>query len=222
VPDSIDIQIADHTFTLFAERALYWPAQSMLFVADTHFGKEATFRRGGIPVPDGVTDATLEKIGRMLERTQASRFFILGDMFHARSSIAPVVRASLERFFTGFSKVDITLVRGNHDARVGALPKSWPIKVVDPGLMIDRVALGHHPGQIPSGADVYLCGHLHPAIRVSSRRESLGKMPCFWHSHGQLVLPAIGEFTGTHVVHLSDGESAWITAENMIFACASG
>jgi uncharacterized protein len=219
MPDSIDIHIATRSFTLFAERGLFWADKSILFIADTHFGKEATFRRTGIPVPVGVTDATLTKVKRMLRRTQACRLCILGDMFHARSSIAPDVRESLERFFAEFSSVEITLVRGNHDVRVGAFPESWPIKVVDPGLVIDRVALGHHPGQVPAGADVYLCGHLHPAIQVSSGSERLGKLPCFWHSRGQLVLPAIGEFTGTHLINLSEDESAWITAENAIFPC---
>ncbi len=217
MPVSIDIQIASRSFTLFAERGMYWADQSILFIADTHFGKEATFRWGGIPVPVGVTEATLKKVKSMLRRTQASRLFILGDMFHARSSIAPEVRESLERFFAEFSSVEITLVRGNHDARVGAFPESWPIRIVDPGLVIDQVALGHHPRQVPAGADVYLCGHLHPAVQVSSGLERLGKLPCFWHSRGQFVLPAIGEFTGTHVIKLCDNESAWITAEDAIF-----
>ncbi len=168
-------------------------------------------------MPVGATDATLANITRMLRRTQASRLCILGDMFHARSSIAPDVRESLERFFTEFSRVEMTLIRGNHDVRVGAFPNSWPIKIVDPGLSIDRVSLGHHPAEVPAGADLYLCGHLHPAISVSSGAERLGKMPCFWHSRGQLVLPAIGAFTGTQVVNPSLGDSAWITADDKIF-----
>jgi metallophosphoesterase superfamily enzyme len=116
-----------------------------------------------------------------------------------------------------FGSLDITLIRGNHDVRVGALSESWPIKVVDPGIVIEQVALGHHPGQVPYGVDVYLCGHLHPAIHFSIGSERLGKLPCFWYSRRQLVLPAIGKFTGTHVIKLSDDESAWITAENTIF-----
>jgi metallophosphoesterase superfamily enzyme len=139
-------------------------------------------------------------------------------MFHAKSSIATDVRKSLENFFLEFSSVQMTLVHGNHDARVGTLPRNWPIEVLSPGTLIDSVAIGHHPCELPPGAQAYLCGHVHPAIRMSSRSERLGKLPCFWHSGGQLVLPAIGEFTGTHVVTLASEDNAWIVAENQIYA----
>ncbi|TWU02601.1 ligase-associated DNA damage response endonuclease PdeM [Stieleria varia] len=221
MPDSIDIQLADNTFTLYADRGLFWPAQSILFVADTHFGKEATFRRGGIPVPVGTTDATLATIARMLHRTNANRLCVLGDMFHAKSSIAAHVCESLLRFFEQFHNVEVMLVRGNHDLRVGALPISWPITVIDPGIRIRNVALGHHPAdreaEFPSACELYLCGHIHPAIQVSSRIDRLGKRPCFWHSRGQVVLPAIGDFTGTHVIKPSAGDTTWVVAENEIF-----
>jgi metallophosphoesterase superfamily enzyme len=137
-------------------------------------------------------------------------------MFHAKSSLGNDVRLSWENFLCEFSATQVLLVRGNHDVRVGPLPKDWPIQIVDPGMIIERVALGHHPSEMPSGADVYLCGHIHPAIQVSSRTERLGRLPCFWLSRGQLVLPAIGEFTGTHLVTLAEGDSAWIAADNEI------
>jgi DNA ligase-associated metallophosphoesterase len=218
VPESIDIQLAGFSFQLLADYGLFWPDQSMLFVADTHLGKDATFRRGGIPVPTGATDATLARISKMLRRTCAARFCILGDMLHAKSSIATDVRKSLENFFLEFSSVQMTLVLGNHDTRVGALPRNWPIEVLNPRTLIDSVAIGHHPSELPPGAQVYLCGHVHPAIRISSRSERLGKLPCFWHSRGQVVLPAIGEFTGTHVVTLAAEDNAWIVADNQIYA----
>ena len=86
MPNSIDIQIATHSFTLFAERGMLWPDQSILFIADTHFGKEATFRRTGIPVPVGVTDATLTNVTRMLRRTQASRLGQVRDWHRVSSA----------------------------------------------------------------------------------------------------------------------------------------
>jgi len=217
MPKIIQVELAGQPFQLFAECGLYRPTPSMLFVADTHFGKEATFRRHGLPVPAGTTDATLEKISCMLFRTRTQRLCILGDMFHARSSLSDNVCQSLENFFAAHCDVKIMLIRGNHDASVGKLPKHWPIEIVDPGVIIEKVALGHHPTAVPEGGDIYLCGHVHPAIRVSSRTERLGKLPCFWYSRGQLVLPAIGDFTGTHAVTLSVGDKAWITTQNEIY-----
>ncbi|TXD50975.1 DEAD/DEAH box helicase, partial [Ralstonia sp. TCR112] len=49
------IQCAGETVWLLPERALWWPVQRMLMVADAHFGKAATFRARGVPVPAGST-----------------------------------------------------------------------------------------------------------------------------------------------------------------------
>lgn len=117
-----------------------------------------------------------------------------------------------------FASVEMSLVKGNHDAHVGALPSNWPFTIIDPGQMIDVVAIGHHPGEMPKGASIYLCGHIHPAVRIASRTEGLGRLPCFWYSCGQMVLPAIGEFTGSHLVKPSADDDLWIIGDNQIFS----
>lgn len=55
-PHDLVIQCAGEAVWLLPERALWWPAQRMLMVADAHFGKAATFRARGVPVPAGSTD----------------------------------------------------------------------------------------------------------------------------------------------------------------------
>ncbi|PHQ32116.1 ligase-associated DNA damage response endonuclease PdeM [Rhodopirellula bahusiensis] len=206
---------------LFAQRAAYSPLHETLFVADTHFGKDATFRRHGVPVPTGSTERTMQTISAVLAETHASRLVILGDMFHARSSLTVGTVDAIEAFFDSHPSVRFTLIRGNHDAHVGALPKRWPIDVVAPGERLGRLALGHEPMAVPEGSDLLLCGHLHPAVQIGRRRESLPKLPCFWYSSGCLVFPAIGEFTGTQVVEPKDENRVWIIAEDEIFEHAS-
>jgi metallophosphoesterase superfamily enzyme len=44
---------------LLPEKAVFWPAQGMLIIADIHFGKAASFRAQGIPVPRGTTTENL-------------------------------------------------------------------------------------------------------------------------------------------------------------------
>ena len=171
---SVDIELAGHSFQLLADRGLYWAEQATLFIADTHFGKEATFRSQGIPVPTGSTQGTLNRIANMVSQTGATRLCILGDMFHAKSSLSPDVCETMEAFFARSSGVEWMLVEGNHDVRAGRLPATWPISVVRKPFIANGIALGHHPIDLPAGADLYLCGHVHPAIRVSTRRDSLG------------------------------------------------
>lgn len=220
MPNCIEIELAGHQFQLLADRGMYWPARGTLFIADTHFGKEATFRRHGIPVPAGSTDGTLNRIRRLLEQTQATQLCILGDMFHARNSLSADVRDSLDAFFAAFSKLSVLLVRGNHDSRLGPLPTNWPVEIVNPGVRINDVVLGHHPETVPENAKLYLCGHLHPAIQVSCGKEQLGRLPCFWHSAGCLILPAFGQFTGTQLVHPRSADTTWVVTGEEIFAFA--
>ncbi|QEG02724.1 hypothetical protein Mal15_68450 [Stieleria maiorica] len=218
MPDTLAIELAGHSFRLFAQRCMYWPAEDMLLVADTHLGKEATFRHHGIPVPVGSTQGTLSIIASVVRRTGANRLCVLGDLFHARSSLSAEVREHVDAFFDDFAHLECSLIPGNHDAQVGRLPAAWSIEVRQPGFRIGTVALGHHPMDPAEGAELYLCGHLHPAIRFRSGRESAGVFPCFWHSAGCLVLPAIGEFTGTHVIRPRHNDGIWFIAGNEVHA----
>lgn len=213
--DSIQINVADIELRLLAARGAFWAAQRTLFVADAHVGKEATFRRHSIPVPRGSTKGTLRRISVMLASTGADRLVVLGDLVHARSSLSADVRDTLETFFAEHADVRFTLVRGNHDAHVGQLPAGWPIEIVEPGVRIDRVALGHQPSTVPDGAQILLCGHLHPAIRIGTPEDRI-RLPCFWLSDRRLIFPAVGEFTGAETIRPVGNDRTWIIAEDQI------
>ena len=75
VPESLgglDLELAGVAARLLARRAIWWPDEATLFVADVHLGKAETFRALGVPVPAGPTEATLRRLGaRYLERAQA-------------------------------------------------------------------------------------------------------------------------------------------------------
>ncbi len=212
----MDVQLHGIDLHLMADRGVFWPEQQTLFVADTHFGKDATFRHHGIGVPTGGTDGTLAAIDRMLSHTLAVRLVILGDMFHARSSLATDVKASVANFFAKHDAVEFVLVRGNHDAHVGSLPADWPIEIVEPGTSIrtstGSVGLNHDPGDDIGDHALMLCGHIHPSVKV----PGAGKLPCFYLSNRALVLPAIGEFTGTHAVTPGRNDRVWLVAEEEV------
>ncbi|MDG2224611.1 MAG: ligase-associated DNA damage response endonuclease PdeM [Rubripirellula sp.] len=218
--DRLPIELAGTTLQLLGGRGVWMPAAKTLLVADTHLGKEATFRRHHIPIPTGSTTGTLAAVTKMLQETDATRFIILGDMFHARSSLSPDVCESLEAFFNRHPSVEMLLVRGNHDAHLGQLPAAWPIDIVSQYAM-DRILLMHHPIEVPSDFDLLLCGHLHPAIRLETMIDKTGKLPCFWYSQKRLVLPAIGEFTGTHRIHPGPRDRAWMVVDGQVMEHAN-
>jgi DNA ligase-associated metallophosphoesterase len=216
VQEVLNIKVEGIDLQLLAKRGIFWPAKRLLFIADTHFGKEATFRRHGINVPRGSTLATLARIADMLATCSAERLFLLGDMFHASSSISPDIRESIDHFFQSHAHVQIQLVMGNHDRGMRRLIERWPIEIVASGSAIDRISVSHLPQPVSEGTHLLLCGHLHPAYRLSTRTESIGKLPCFWLSNRQLVLPAIGDFTGTQVIQPNKSDQMWIIADGKI------
>ncbi len=211
----VDVDFEGIMLRLLHERGVYWPDQGILFVADPHFGKEATFRRHAIPVPRGGTAGTLRRIASMLDATGARRLVILGDMFHARSSLSPDVLDSMDGFFEKHDRLECTLVRGNHDAWIGSLPSGWPIAIVDPGERIERLAMGHSPSDYEAGMELMLCGHVHPAVWFGAGDDRL-RLACYWQRQRVLHLPAIGCFTGTHTIRPCRGDRVWMVTDQQV------
>jgi DNA ligase-associated metallophosphoesterase len=212
----LEISIEGIQLCLHAKRGVFWPDRKTLFIADTHFGKEATFRSQGIAVPRGSTQATLNGIAEMIAEFQAANLILLGDMFHARSSFSQDTRDALDNFFGSHPHLNTSLVLGNHDRGIHALIQDWPIGIVDSGAVLDSICISHFPQAPCQPAKLLLCGHLHPAYRFQSKLDSVGKLPCFWLSNRQLVLPAIGDFTGTQVVHPSKTDQTWVIVDDRV------
>lgn len=206
---------------LLAQRAVYQPDTRSLLVADLHLGKAASFRTLGVPVPAGTTERTLDRLTAVLALTGAKRLFVLGDLFHARPALSAARLAVLAEWRAQHSRVEIVLVRGNHDDRAGDPPPSCGIETVSPGLALGGLSLHHEPpmqGGNPSpgeswalaGGGYWVAGHLHPVARIGGRADAL-RLPCFWVRNGGLVLPAFGEFTGGWAVKPGPGEALYVT-----------
>jgi DNA ligase-associated metallophosphoesterase len=210
------IEWARRTIELHPEGAIHDPSTRTLYVADTHFGKPASFRRLGVPVPDGGAVADTATLSRLLERTGAGRLVILGDFLHDAGARSPETFAALDAWRQRHPTIEVVLVRGNHDERAGDPPASLNFTVVgepwDDGAIICR----HHPpddgatpADVATPAEVaVLAGHLHPVAVLRGRRRGSGRQRCrcFHVRTDCLVLPAFGSFTGGAVVRPRDGD----------------
>lgn len=195
---------------LLPERAAWWPAESTLLLADPHFGKGESFRAAGVPIPRGVTDDDLERLGALVARTGASRVAILGDFFHARAGRSVALHDALARWRASLAGLDIVLVRGNHDRHAGDPPAELAIRCVAEPLERAGVALRHHPVEEPGQATI--AGHLHPAATLRDATGMRHRLPCFWLAGRQLVLPAFGGFTGGADIAAREGDRVYVVA----------
>jgi DNA ligase-associated metallophosphoesterase len=213
--------------SLLPERAAWLADAGLLLVADVHFGKAASFRRLGVPVPSGTTAANLARLDALLARLTGAavrELVFLGDFLHAASGRAPATLAALQAWRERHADLAMTLVRGNHDDHAGDPPPELFITVVDEPWHHAGLALCHDPAT-PCPPGLYaVAGHLHPTAVLGRGFDAL-RMPCF-HARagssaldgrpdtaGVLLLPAFGEFTGgAAVVRASPGDALYVVA----------
>lgn len=195
---------------LLAERAIFWRRADTLLIADPHFGKAATFRSAGVPVPAGTTEGTLARIDAALARTGASRLVFLGDFLHAREGRSEATVRALGAWRELHAALDVVLVRGNHDRRAGDPPAELRVECVDAPVLEQPFAFAHHPEEV---AGTYaLTGHLHPGATMVGRGRQRVRLPCFWFCGRWAVLPAFGEFTGLAHIDPSPGDQLFVIA----------
>ena len=207
---------AGERLQLLPERALWWPAARVLFVADLHLGKAATYRALGQPVPGGTTQENLSRLDALVAHCAPSQLVFLGDFLHAAEARTPAVMQALGSWRERHVDLAMTLVRGNHDSRAGDPPASLRIEVVEEPHLLGPFACCHHPQT--HATHFVLAGHMHPVRRLHGRGRDSLRMPCFVSEERQTILPAFGEFTGGWRVEAAPGRRFYAVGGAAVWA----
>ena len=193
-------------FWLDPERAVWWPGERTLVVADLHLGRPPVDQND---VRAAVASATsdLDRLDRLVTRYGATRTVVLGDLRHAA---APHLRRTDDVLREwSLARPTLVLIRGNQDEAAGDPPRDWNIRTEDQGWSLGGLRLYHHPPEARAidPSVFWLAGHLHPGSRRDaassgperSRRDSEGQVaPSFLSEGHGLVLPAFGSGTRAH------------------------
>ena len=210
----MEIMAGGARLQLLPGRAAYLPDAGALLIADAHIGKAVSFRKLGVPVPGGTTDETLRRLDALLLATGAQHIVFLGDLLHSVRARAAETVDAVARWRAGHARLQLTLVRGNHDSHAGDPPADWAVQCVDEPFMLAGLALCHHP-DTPAVAYV-LAGHVHPAARVGGRTRERLRLPCFHFGAAVGVLPAFGEFTGMHTLPHGPQDRVFVTTGDVV------
>ena len=199
------VEWAGQEMVLSPERAVYWPKRKTIIIADPHFGKGAFFSGKGVPVPAGVMESDLRRLTDLLRDFKSKRLVVLGDFYHARGGVAGHTSDVLSAWRKENPRVEIILVRGNHDCHAGDPDEAWNIECLQPPFYDHGIFFYHEAPANPMGPT--MAGHIHPAVSMRGSAGERLRVPCFWFSEQVATLPAYGNFTGTHVVRPTMGDA---------------
>jgi len=210
---ALNVHVAGEDLLLLPEKAVYWPAERMLIVADIHFGKAASFRALGVPVPRGTTSENLAGLDALVAAHGARQVAFLGDFLHARAAHASSTQLAMLAWRQRNPELKLMLVRGNHDLHAGDPAAALGIELVDEPHGIGPFAFCHHPDiDTPAYA---LAGHVHPVYVLATRFDAL-RLPCFVVGEQGMILPSFGAFTGGHAVKPAPGERIYVTSGDAV------
>lgn len=210
----LEVEVGGARLALLRQRAAFLPAERCLLVADAHFGKAASFRSLGVPVPSGTTAQNLQMLSDAIAASGARRVAFLGDLLHSAQGRAPATLQALAQWRRAHAALDLLLVRGNHDARAGDPPLQLGVQAVDEPLPLGGLLLCHHPQEQAHG--YVLAGHLHPCVVLGGRAHQRLRLPCFHFGARLGLLPAFGAFTGMHAVKPKAGERVFVVADGTV------
>lgn len=210
----LEFDLQGENFLLLPKRGLFWPSRKTLLVADVHLGKAAAFRAHNIAVPAGTTEKDLQTLSEMILQCGAESLIFLGDLVHNKRGLTDRVCSLILAWRELHDTVHMTLVRGNHDKKVSNITNLMRLEIVEEPHVIGPFALKHHPTE---EKDYYvLCGHTHPAVRLSGRGQKSLRLPCFSFAEKVGTLPAFGSFTGCAEIEPEDGERIFVIAGDTV------
>jgi hypothetical protein len=210
------ITLRGETLHLLPQRAVYRPANHTLYIADTHWGKPATFRAHYVPLPEGGLADELAQLSDALAQTAAERLVILGDLTHSGYSMETIVIETVAAWRARYAQLQVELVPGNHDRHVKTLPAAWQINTLPAQVDEGGFVLSHTPVAMPD--QIVLCGHLHPAWVLQGKGRQQISLPCFIETAQMLVLPAFTRFTGSVVPKLDGIRQVYGVTETRVLA----
>ena len=213
----LDFNFLDQDLILLPQKAIYWKQQKALIAADVHLGKVGHFRKAGIAVPRNMEQSDLATLSDLIFEHKPQKLIFLGDFFHSD------MNSDWEWFRLWrqqFTKLEIILIRGNHDIINDQHYTDLNITLHDE-LLIDPFLMLHHPlseEQLQQTDGYVLCGHIHPGVSLRGRGRQSITIPCFAFGERQAIFPSFGRFTGRVAIRQQKDDKIFGVLEDKVIA----
>jgi DNA ligase-associated metallophosphoesterase len=200
------LNIEGQHLELHPSGVIYWQEESVLLISDVHLGKVTHFRKFGAAVPQRAIAQNFDILQENLLFFRPSKICFLGDLFHSS------LNSEWQMFEAWVKQAEarFILVAGNHDIISPLKYEALDITLV-PELEWGPFLLTHYPEERDGFFN--LSGHIHPAIRLKGHGRQTLRLPCFFKNRKQLILPAFGAFTGSHVLEKNEEDEVYAIAD---------
>jgi DNA ligase-associated metallophosphoesterase len=214
---AISFNLFNQDLLLLPQKAIFWQQEKALMAADVHLGKVGHFRKAGIAVPRNMEQNDLGVLSDLVFEHQPEKLILLGDFFHSD------INADWDWFVlwrSQFPKLEIILIRGNHDIIDEDNYKRLNIILLDE-LLTGPFLMLHHPltdADLELAKGYVLCGHIHPGISLAGKARQQVTLPCFAFGSRQAVLPSFGKFTGRVAIRSIKTDKIFAIANDKVVA----
>lgn len=185
----VPFSFAGEEMRLVQGRALFWPRETALLVADLHLEKASFFAGHGQMLPPYDSRETLERLALAVRETGARRVYALGDNFHDADGAARLEPHAAGMLAALTRALDWVWITGNHDSGVTEMAGGALAEEISAGDLVLR-----HKA-LPGEDRCELSGHFHPRLTLAARGRRIAR-PCAVMSERRLILPAFGALTG--------------------------
>lgn len=192
---------------LLSEKALYFPEDQSLVIADWHLGKSSHFRKYGIFIPKVSLFKEFTALEDLIEKYEVQRVVFLGDLFHSEwNKDWDLFKEAIEKFFD----IEFILTRGNHDIIDFEKYGIGEVKVVKHFVINNDIILSHEPLKSTLGYAVNVVGHTHPGVVLQTKSKQKFRLPCFYQEGKIFIIPAFGDLTGLYIMEKSDDNEIYV------------
>ena len=114
-------------------------------------------------------------------------------------------------------------LRGNHDILPPSVYKKSVLKIHEEPIIIGPFIFSHEPEKKQLPGFFNICGHIHPGVLLKGKARQFVRIPCFYWTGHNLILPSFGNFTGLALIHPKVTDSIWgISGEKVIPILSGG
>jgi len=172
--------------------AIYLRSLNSIVIADLHLGYEGIMAEQGVFLPKIQFKKEIEALEDIIDRKNAERIIILGDIKHEFSETSYHEFKEVRELFIflkdRFEEID--LIKGNHDNYIFYVTKKYDINLHDELELGDYFLIHGHRYPSKRIEKFLILAHEHPAIAIYDEVGVKEKLKCFLAGENILVLPA--------------------------------